>query len=166
MSPLHKQITNRVLDFNDSGKSIILKPLIDTKVFSNHGLSRDIDYLFVGVVSEAKGFYNLKKDFSDKNLVIIGDVHPSINLDFGVYLGKVPYSDIPKYMNRTKNFVFLPRWPEPQGRVVIEAALSGCNLIVNENVGAMSFPFDISKSENIDGAATLFWEDLEAKLKS
>jgi len=166
VSPLHKQITNRVLDYDDSGKSIILRPLIDTKVFSNRGLDRDIEYLFVGVVSEAKGYHNLKKDFSDKNLVIIGDVHPSISLDFGDYLGKVPYSEIPNYMNRAKNFVFLPRWPEPQGRVVIEAALSGCNLIVNENVGAMSFPFDISNSENIDGAATLFWEDLEAKLES
>jgi glycosyltransferase involved in cell wall biosynthesis len=164
VSPLHKKTTNNVLGIDDSEKSVILKPLINTKVFTNQGLTRDIDYLFVGVVSEAKGFNILKRDYSDKNLFIIGDVHPSITLDFGNYLGKVPYSDIPRYMNRARNFVFLPRWPEPQGRVVVEAALSGCNLIVNENVGAMSFPFDLSKPENVEGAATLFWEELESKI--
>jgi hypothetical protein len=67
-------------------------------------------------------------------------------------------------MNRAKNFVFLPRWPEPQGRVVVEAALSGCNLIVNENVGALSFPFDISNPENIRNAEELFWEELESRI--
>jgi len=68
-------------------------------------------------------------------------------------------------MNRAKNFVYLPRWPEPQGRVVVEAALSGCNLIVNENVGAMSFPFDISVAENVEDSATIFWDELESILK-
>jgi hypothetical protein len=68
-------------------------------------------------------------------------------------------------MNRAKNFVFLPRWPEPQGRVVVEAALSGCKLIVNENVGAMSFPFDIANPENMKDSKRIFWEELEAAVE-
>jgi hypothetical protein len=64
-------------------------------------------------------------------------------------------------MNRAKNFVFLPRWPEPQGRVVIEAALCGCNLITNDHVGATSFPFDISDSSNFQNATEEFWEAIE-----
>jgi glycosyltransferase involved in cell wall biosynthesis len=86
---------------------------------------------------------------------------PGEKLDFGRHPGYVPYDRIPEYMNRAKNFVFLPRWPEPQGRVVVEAALCGCNLITNENVGATSFPFDIGRSENFQNATGEFWDAVE-----
>jgi hypothetical protein len=64
-------------------------------------------------------------------------------------------------MNRAKHFVFLPRWPEPQGRVVTEAALCGCQLITNQNVGATSFPFDIANPANFAGANDEFWDAIE-----
>jgi glycosyltransferase involved in cell wall biosynthesis len=165
VSPMHREVTNQVLGLDDLNKSIVVKPIINTDDFYNRNLPRDIDYLFVGVLSEAKGFENLRREYSDKNLVIVGDIHPGVKLDFGNYWGKLPYSDIPNVMSRAKNFVFLPRWPEPQGRVVVEAALSGCNLIVNENVGAMSFPFDIKEPSNIQQSASLFWDELEVKIR-
>jgi len=164
VSPKHRDVTNQVLRLDDSNNSIVVKPIINTSDFYNRNLTRDIDYLFVGVLSEAKGFENLKREYSDKNLVIVGDIHPGVKLDFGDYRGKLPYREIPEIMNRAKNFVYLPRWPEPQGRVVVEAALSGCNLIVNENVGAMSFPFDIAEPLNIQESASLFWDELEVKI--
>jgi glycosyltransferase involved in cell wall biosynthesis len=164
VSPLHREITNRVLNMDDTKKSIVVRPIIDLNAFCNKNVDRDIDYLFVGVLSEAKGFESLRKNFSDKEIFMVGDIHPKIKLDFGRHLGKLPYHEIPSIMNRAKNFVFLPRWPEPQGRVVVEAALSGCNLIVNENVGALSFPFDISNPENIRNAEELFWEELESRI--
>jgi glycosyltransferase involved in cell wall biosynthesis len=64
-------------------------------------------------------------------------------------------------MNRAKHFVFLPRWPEPQGRVVIEAALCGCELVTNQNVGATSFPFDIRNPANFAQASNEFWDAIE-----
>ena len=64
-------------------------------------------------------------------------------------------------MNRARNFVFMPRWPEPQGRVVVEAALCGCNLILNENVGADSFGFELDQPENLLDAEEEFWNELE-----
>lgn len=165
VSPLHQKITNKVLRIDDSSRSIILRPIIDTNDFFNRHYERNIEYLFVGVLSEAKGFNELRENYSNKDLVIVGDIHPDVKLDFGKYLGKLAYAEIPQIMNRAKNFVFLPRWPEPQGRVVVEAALSGCNLITNENVGALSFPFDISQPENVTGSAEKFWDDLEGSLK-
>jgi glycosyltransferase involved in cell wall biosynthesis len=164
VSPKHRDVTNQVLGLDDSNNSIVVKPIINTSDFYNRNLTRDIDYLFVGVLSEAKGFENLKREYSNKKLVIVGDIHPGVKLDFGDYRGKLPYREIPEIMNRAKNFVYLPRWPEPQGRVVVEAALSGCNLIVNENVGAMSFPFDIAEPLNIQESASLFWDELEVKI--
>ena len=79
-------------------------------------------------------------------------------LDFAEYTGFIPYEEMPEYFNRAINFIYLPRWPEPQGRVVIEAALCGCNLIVNENVGATSFDFNIAEKQNLVGAIDEFWE--------
>ncbi|MEI8631928.1 hypothetical protein P4S72_07170 [Vibrio sp. PP-XX7] len=40
----------------------------------------------------------------------------------------------------------------------MEAALCGCNMITNENVGATSFDFDISNEDNLQGAVEEFWE--------
>ena len=165
VSPKHRDVTNQILGLDDLSKSIVVKPIIDTSDFYNRHVTRDIEYLFVGVLSEAKGYENLKREYFDKNLVIVGDIHPGVKLNFGDYRGKLPYAQIPDIMNRAKNFVYLPRWPEPQGRVVVEAALSGCNLILNDNVGAMSFPFDISEPHNIQGSAASFWDELEGKVK-
>jgi hypothetical protein len=47
-------------------------------------------------------------------------------------------------MNRAQCFVFLPRWPKPFGRVVSAAALCGCELSVNDNLGATSFAMDLT----------------------
>jgi glycosyltransferase involved in cell wall biosynthesis len=161
VSPLHREITEKVLGFPLFESSIILKPIISTSDFMNKNQARDIEYLFVGVISEAKGITNLRNGFRDKNIVLAGKIHPATSLDFGTYIGEVPYSEMPSLMNRAVNFVYLPRWPEPQGRVVIEAALSGCNLITNENVGATSFPFDIADPNNLQKAEEEFWTSLE-----
>lgn len=161
VSPLHLRTTEKILNLTLQNNSIILKPVISLQDFKNMGLERDIENLFVGVISEAKGYYNLREEYKDKSIVLAGKLHPDIKLDFGTYLGELPYSEMPALMNRAKNFVYLPRWPEPQGRVVVEAALSGCNLVTNENVGAISFDFDISQPENLEKPEEEFWESLE-----
>jgi len=162
VSPLHHEVSSRVLGVDDSSKAIIVRPIIDTSDFQNLGLERDIENLFVGVISEAKGFYEMRERFGNQEIILVGDVHPGVKLDFGTHMGKLPYEQIPILMNRAKNFVFLPRWPEPQGRVVVEAALSGCKLVVNENVGATSFPFDLANPDNMKDSEKIFWEELEA----
>ena len=113
------------------------------------------------MISEAKGYFNLRNLPYKEKIVFVGDIHPKIKLDFGKHLGKLPYAEIPSLMNRAKNFVFLPRWPEPQGRVVVEAALMGCNLIVNDNVGATTFPFDLADPNNYKDSADIFWDEIE-----
>ena len=47
------------------------------------------------------------------------------------------------------------------GSVVVEAALCGCNLDLNDNVGAKTFEFDISVPENYENAADEIWIKLE-----
>jgi glycosyltransferase involved in cell wall biosynthesis len=161
LSPLHKNTCLKVLKISNPESSFVLKPTVNTQLFYNQNLERDIEYLFVGVISEAKGFYEMRERFYDQDIHFAGKIYPGINLDFGTYHGTIPYDQVPNLMNRAKNFVFLPRWPEPQGRVVIEAALSGCQLITNERVGATSFDFDISRPENFNHPTLELWQKIE-----
>jgi glycosyltransferase involved in cell wall biosynthesis len=164
VSPLHRDISLQILALDKAPPSFILKPTVDTSRFYNQGLKRDIEYLFVGVIGEAKGLEEMRKRFSNSDIHFAGKVFPGAKLDFGKHHGAIAYEEVPKLMNRAKNFVFLPRWPEPQGRVVIEAALCGCNLITNERVGACSFPFDISNPQNFINPTQELWEQIEKVL--
>lgn len=161
VSPLHERVTGQVLRLAAAPPSFVLKPTIDTTRFYDRGMARDIDYLFVGVIGEAKGLAEMRARFADKNIHFAGKLAPGTRLDFGTYHGQVPYDNIPALMNRARHFVFLPRWPEPMGRVVVEAALCGCTLVTNENVGATSFPFDLSRSADFAHAEEEFWTRLE-----
>lgn len=162
VSPLHQQTIERILGKGNLPESFVLKPMIDSTVFYDQKRERDIDYLFVGVIGEAKGLAAMRERFRDADIHFVGKIAPGEKLDFGTYHGSVPYHEIPDFMNRAKHFVFLPRWPEPQGRVVIEAALCGCELVTNQNVGATSFPFDIANSANFSQANDEFWTAIES----
>lgn len=164
LSPLHRSKISNMLGLKEE-EGFILKPLIDAERFKNKHQARDIENIFIGAIGEAKGVETLRKNYADKDLKLIGHIVNNKPLGFGDHLGFVPYSEIPDFLNRSKNFVFLPRWPEPQGRVVIEAALCGCNIIDNNNVGATSFDFDISQFENFKNASTEFWEKIESITK-
>ena len=163
VSPLHRKTISKALGLEEE-KGIVLRPLIDTKKFYNRYNNRDIENLFVGVLNEGKGLKNLEKIYSDKAITLIGKSGNNKPPTFGNWLGEIDYDQIPEYMNRSKNFVFMPRWPEPQGRVVVEAALCGCNLILNENVGACSFNFDLRCSNNYKEAKEEFWNHVEKTL--
>lgn len=163
LSPLHHRVVSGMLGLADDRDAFILKPLIDEALFYDRGLERDIDYLFVGVIGEAKGLAEMRRRFGDKGIHLIGKVAKGQQLDFGNYLGAVPYHEVPLYMNRARNFVFLPRWPEPQGRVVVEAAMCGCQLIANDNVGALSFDFPLARPEHFRNADLEFWQEVERR---
>ena len=161
LSPLHQRVTESLLALKTPPPAYILSPMIDVTRFFNQGLKRDIDYLFVGVISEAKGLNAMRERFRDANIVLIGRCAPEVRVDFGTHIAHIPYDEVPRYMNRAKNFVFLPRWPEPQGRVVAEAALCGCNIVGNENVGALSFGIDLSEPANYTDVDANFWRRIE-----
>jgi len=161
LSPLHRRVTETLLDIKDMPPSYILRPLIDTKRFRNLGIERDIDYLFVGVIGEAKGLDAMRERFRDKDIYFIGRCASGVKLDFGHHLGHVSYEQVPYFMNRARNFVFMPRWPEPQGRVVAEASLCGCSIIGNENVGALSFDMELSSPDSYLGVEEEFWQTIE-----
>lgn len=161
LSPLHQKTVSSILGIDRP--FFLLKPTIDFKVFRNSNALRDIDYVFAGVYCEAKGSRNLMDCFQNRSerLLIIGPRLDDAALPNFEFAGKVPYTEMPKLFNRAKTFIYLPRWPEPQGRVVVEAALCGCRLETNDMVGATSFDFDIENPENFSDPNTEFWRKIE-----
>jgi len=163
VSPLHQHIISGFFGNEIIGNYFNLKQRIDSKVFYNRYTERDIDNLFVGVISEAKGWYEMRRRFlGTGNITFVGSAARGIKIDFGYHIPYIPNEEIPLWMNRAKNFVFLPRWPEPAGRVVVEAALCGCNLILNENVGIMSFGSDLRDPKNFENPEEELWDKIES----
>lgn len=162
LSPLHRKTVQKILGENIVRNYYECKPTIDPEKFYDQKKEREIENLFVGVICEAKGLENMKKRFPDGNIIMIGKTKRGTDKKFGQRIEIVPYKDLPRYYNRAKNLVFLPRWPDSLARPVIEAALCGCNLITNDNVGALSFSFDIRDPSNFFNAAEEFWETVES----
>ena len=160
LSPLHMKTVNRLLENKYFDHSIWIRPLIDTQKFRNQNIKRDIEYLYVGSITKYKGYDNIKNRFGHlNNFLFVGHNATNEKL-FGHHIEYVPNHDIPGLLNRARNFVHLPVWIEPMGRTVVEAALCGCNILSNDNVGALSFPFDIADPEMIKGSARSFWNEL------
>ncbi|RJP27688.1 MAG: hypothetical protein C4533_07225 [Candidatus Omnitrophota bacterium] len=161
VSPLHRNIALKMLGQDVIDPSYVMKPIVDTRRFRDMQETRDIENLYIGPLNEAKGIENIRNLFPGGDITLIGDIGEERYRQYGDYIGHVAYSEIHKYFNRAKNFVFLPEWPEPMGRVVIEAALCGCNLITNDNVGALSFNFDIRDPSNFDNVLEEIWDMIE-----
>jgi hypothetical protein len=72
-----------------------------------------------------------------------------------------PHLEVRKAMAKSKYFVHLPRSFDAEPGAVIEACLSGCDLVLNQNVGFTSVPFFADReavSEATANAANKFWE--------
>lgn len=158
LSPLHMKTILGLLQNHGITNTYVIRPVIDTAQFMNKKGDRDISNLYVGAINKAKGIENIKAMFPDGDIVLIGALDKGSYRNYGEWLGYVEHGKIQEYFNRAKNFVHLPEWPEPLGRVVVEAALCGCNLILNERVGAASFGFELADPNNYQDSLDMFWE--------
>lgn len=143
LSPLHKREFEKFLGVEIENYSNFYQ-IIDTSVFYNNNTHRDIPFLYVGALNIAKGIDRVVELFGERGLVVVGRADYIENKPEGItFLGSMLPEELAMVYNRTVNFVHLPAWQEPFARTVLEAALCGCNLILNENVGATSFGLDI-----------------------
>jgi len=77
-----------------------------------------------------------------------------------VYKGEIPYERVPVVMGQYRRLVFFPQWAEPFGRTVAEAAMSGCEIVGNSNIGALTWGFEtVAQWRYFVGTAhERFWE--------
>jgi hypothetical protein len=146
-------------------KTLLLMPPVDVDHFRNLHIKRDIALLSYGGQGEAKGYYNIMLNFPRGSVIFIGgDTSDLLKEGDGHWLGPIPGEMMPEILNRTQNYIHVPRWPEPFGLIVAEAALCGCNLIVNDKVGAISWKKDLKNPETYKNTLENFWTELENRL--
>ncbi len=159
-SPMHLRVVASVIDTMPR-RCIVRPPYVDPMRFRPLGLHRDIDVLYVGSITEFKGYRNLLERFGAERLTLVGRNGLGEPVK-GNYLGALPYSAMPQVYNRARVFAHLPQWHEPMGRAVMEAKLCGCELVLNERVGIASFPeTQWSDPAVVAGALDRFWEEFE-----
>ena len=136
LSPLHLNEWTNFTKFEIPNAFVYFQK-IDDKIFNNQNIERPVNVLYVGAITEAKGVSEIQLIFGD-NIRFIG--RGDINLiNPENYIGIGTPDQIAFAMNSSKYFVHMPNWKEASARTVVEAAMCGCKLIVNENVGACSF---------------------------
>ena len=164
LSPLHRDTHIKLFGEEIIGDSFLIKPILDITCFKDLGLTRDIEYACGGGMGEPKGYFNLKERFPEGDIVLFGSENAYLagKEGFGRFIGKIGFTEMPAFLNRIKNYVHLPRWPEPNGLVVNQAALCGCNLMVNDNVGATSWDtLNLDDPVSYENPAREFWERVE-----
>jgi hypothetical protein len=160
LSPLHREVHLR-LHPGIADKSDVIRPTLDPLPFIEARTTagvRDIDLLFAGAYTPAKGADTM----ATMAHLTIASPHP-ISRPFAgtAIIGTKPDAMASLY-GRAKRFFFHPTWPEPFGRVIAEAALSGCELDVSGSIGALSFDLHPSDPVLYTGAAIDFWKTVES----
>lgn len=172
LSPLHCDTFNRYL--GNTNKIFCIPPHISLD-FKDKGLNRENRIMFVGNIHDGKGI---------PDIISFAKENSNINIDFyfnrgqsGLLsdlkrlrnchlIGYVPKEKIYENYNKYKYFIHIPRHYESFGRAVGEAFLSGCNIIVNDKVGACSYNWDYKLfRENTATSHFLFWETIENLIK-
>ena len=161
VSPLHRDIVASVLDCPLPDDVVLVRPMVDPDHFRPRDVERDIDVLYVGTIKEAKGYYELLERFGPDRLTFAGDNQLGHPIE-GSFLGRVSQHDLPALYSRARIFAHLPRWHEPQGRTVVEAALCGCEIVTNDRVGVTRYPRAAwSDAETVRTHPARFWEEFE-----
>jgi glycosyltransferase involved in cell wall biosynthesis len=160
-SPRQREAIAAVIGVALPARTLFSRPAIDPDRFRPLGLVRDLDVLYVGTINAAKGYYELLERFGPDRLTLAGQNHLGEAVQ-GNYLGPMAYRDLPTLYNRARIFAHLPRWLEPMGRTPVEASLCGCEVIVNDRVGVVSYPREVwTDPEVVRTAPDRFWDDFE-----
>jgi glycosyltransferase involved in cell wall biosynthesis len=164
VSPMQRTLIESVIDVPLPSKVVYSRPQIDTSLFRPLDVERDIDVLYVGSINRAKGYDNLLERFGPDRLTFVGPNHLDEPIK-GTWLGPIANEKLPEIYNRARTFAHLPKWIEPMGRTVVEAALCGCELVLNDRVGVTSYePRDWQDPSRVQANADLFWSELEDAL--
>ena len=124
-----------------------------------HPLSeRDRDVIWLGALHRGKGIGPaIRWAIDNKRQVDFYGAGPLPPMDseYVKYKGCVPHAQVPELLAQYRTFLFLPDNYEPLGRSVLEAYACGCDMEINDSIGATSW-FEAIDRGGYD-PATWFW---------
>ena len=108
-----------------------------------------------------------------KNQVLIFSGPPHKGADIAVerhpdhlLVEDAPYEEVGRLLREHSSVAMYPRWVEPCGRLAIEACLSGCEVLCNNNIGFFSWPIDFKSRQaivdKISETTKHFWYTIQA----
>ena len=162
VSHFHRELVEKTIGIH-LPRVVEMPPTVDQTFFRNLGSIRDIPFLFVGTIADYKGAIEVERRFGNLGLYWAGRNVTGRHLK-GVHLGILNDLELRDVYNRTQHFVHLPEWSEPMGRTVIEALLCGCQVILNERVGAAGWGTTEDELRALPDGATVFWDSVEARI--
>lgn len=126
--------------------------------------------LYIGDLNRYKGIQNIMRYATDhpemkfkiygRNIENVVFNQPNIQ-----YFGWLPENKIPEILGKAKTWIQLPGMIDPFPQMFIKAYLSGCEIIVNKNLGCLSYkdwdwnnPEDIKKK--LKEYQDTFWQRL------
>ena len=174
ISKLQQDIYNRFFNNLLFRNALILPPPIDTKLyFADKKLQKKDTYLYLGLIAEHKGVAEiieegLRLKQLGKTVVFAGKgVHKvlmeRIKENFK-YLGEIEHEDVPKLLRQYQHFFVAPKMRETFGIVVLEAILSGCNIVRFKNSKEMGIDSyrDIKTIVELgNNSKHIFWNKIE-----
>ena len=175
LSPLQYKIHKASMDFLEEGKNVTIIPSpIDIDLFRNKEIKRKKNtYIYFGEIWENKGVPEML-DYARTHIGIFHfagrpSSHPlinQINQQFNcAYLNEVPHAFVPMHLQKYENFMAMQKWVEAFGRAVMEAKVSGCNILTGPTTRIGALSFDCTDNELIEqcrNAPKTFWETIEA----
>lgn len=159
VSQLHRRLVEKTIGIR-LPQAVEMPPTVDRTFFRNFGFKRDIPFLFAGTIADYKGAAEVERRFGDLGLHWVGRNVTGRRLK-GVHLGILNDLKLRDVYNRTQHFVHLPEWNEPMGRTVIEALLCGCQVILNEKVGAVGWGTTEDEIRALPNGVAVFWNSVE-----
>lgn len=142
MSPAHEEYYTKKFEIKNS---IYQPPAFEEEELESFHSEKKEEYaLYIGDLNEYKGIqnvYSYAKDHPDMEFKIFGRnfVNANFTLPNFKYYGWLPKERMQEELGKAKYFIHLPSLVDPGPHMVIKAYLSDCELIVNRNVGVLSF---------------------------
>jgi hypothetical protein len=136
---------------------------IDPALFYSNGADRN-DTVWLGTFHNVKGIREAVAWAAQNGLVHFYGRGPHTPKGKNVWVYDwLPYDAVPGMLARYERLLFLPQGAEAFGRTVAEAYLSGCELVCNDHVGALSWGWQTRQewADNLDSAPTTFWRLME-----
>jgi len=148
LSPLHKKTIERKVGYKIKNSTLIPSPI--QSIFKPLGEKEPNSVAYIGHLCDMKGTPALVQYIKDNPRykfyiagfgAMVDDIKDLENVEF---LGEVELKEVVKYYQKCEYLYHKPEWKEPFGRTVLEGYLCGCSLLVNSNVGAISWDWDFS----------------------
>jgi len=157
MSSRQKQVYERKFPFLKDTKSYVLSSIFDLDLLEKLvqvNEERDDNWIIINSPSWIKGTESTIKFAQEKELPY-------------KLVGGIPYNDMLNILAHSKGLIFFPKGGDTCPRIVIEAHLLGCELMLGDNVLHKEEKwFKGNRRETADylkTRASLFWETLDAE---